>query len=221
LLSLGATINLEVIKFLASLVLILTLSFVPSVKAQQGCCSWHGGVCGYTCCDGTPLSAKCGGGTYDSPSYYYAPSTPAFPEMTATYDFQPDLAQGFTVTIKLDDPNPSFYSVTLNKYKGGDPGPKADFNSPTFQFVNVKSGKWYLNVKKAMGGSWSQVAYWEVDVPTWYKSIPTPAPDYTLGTTQTQESTETDSGGWLALVGLVLAGAGILKIKDWIMKIFK
>jgi micrococcal nuclease len=40
-----------------------------STEAKRGCCSWHGGVCAYTCpdganvgyrcCDGTPLSAKC------------------------------------------------------------------------------------------------------------------------------------------------------------------
>lgn len=26
---------------------------------QRGCCSHHGGVCGCSCCDGKPLSAKC------------------------------------------------------------------------------------------------------------------------------------------------------------------
>lgn len=29
------------------------------VNARQGCCSHHGGVCGCSCCDGTPLIAKC------------------------------------------------------------------------------------------------------------------------------------------------------------------
>jgi len=38
--------------------------FIKSANAQQGCCSWHGGVCGCsssgkkTCCDGT-LSPSC------------------------------------------------------------------------------------------------------------------------------------------------------------------
>jgi len=33
---------------------------VPSVsEARSGCCSWHGGVCGCGCCDGTSLSATC------------------------------------------------------------------------------------------------------------------------------------------------------------------
>ena len=29
--------------------------------AKQGCCSYHNGVCGNSCCDGTPLSLGCGG----------------------------------------------------------------------------------------------------------------------------------------------------------------
>lgn len=30
-----------------------------AVDARSGCCSWHGGVCGCGCCDGTSLSATC------------------------------------------------------------------------------------------------------------------------------------------------------------------
>ncbi|MCK5474336.1 MAG: hypothetical protein KAI53_02935 [Candidatus Aenigmarchaeota archaeon] len=33
-------------------------------EARRGCCSHHGGVCGHACCDGSPLSSKCGGGGY-------------------------------------------------------------------------------------------------------------------------------------------------------------
>lgn len=29
------------------------------VEARSGCCSWHGGVCGCECCDGTSLSDTC------------------------------------------------------------------------------------------------------------------------------------------------------------------
>lgn len=29
--------------------------------ARSGCCSHHGGVCGWACCDGTRLSVICGG----------------------------------------------------------------------------------------------------------------------------------------------------------------
>ncbi|MFH0772940.1 MAG: hypothetical protein V1922_01365 [bacterium] len=36
------------------------LLFLPlTIDARSGCCSWHGGVCGCRCCDGTPLSATC------------------------------------------------------------------------------------------------------------------------------------------------------------------
>lgn len=42
--------------FILSLFITLSLN---DVEARQGCCSWHGGVCGCQCCDGTPLSATC------------------------------------------------------------------------------------------------------------------------------------------------------------------
>jgi len=29
------------------------------VNAKSGCCSYHGGVCGNYCCDGTPLTSRC------------------------------------------------------------------------------------------------------------------------------------------------------------------
>lgn len=45
-------------KFIALLVLIFLFS-AGSANAQSGCCSWHGGVCGSRCCDGSALSAKC------------------------------------------------------------------------------------------------------------------------------------------------------------------
>lgn len=32
---------------------------VVSAQAQRGCCSHHGGVCGCSCCDGSPLSQVC------------------------------------------------------------------------------------------------------------------------------------------------------------------
>lgn len=49
--------------------------FVKTVEARSGCCSYHGGVCGCGCCDGTSLSStcapyypECGGGyTYQAP----------------------------------------------------------------------------------------------------------------------------------------------------------
>ena len=42
------------------ILLFLSLIFLPkSIEARSGCCSYHGGVCGCGCCDGSPLSAKC------------------------------------------------------------------------------------------------------------------------------------------------------------------
>lgn len=38
---------------------IIVILFPLSTDARSGCCSWHGGVCGCSCCDGTPLSATC------------------------------------------------------------------------------------------------------------------------------------------------------------------
>ena len=29
------------------------------IYAKSGCCSWHNGVCGDVCCDGTELSTQC------------------------------------------------------------------------------------------------------------------------------------------------------------------
>ncbi|MCK4540377.1 hypothetical protein KAU09_04450 [Candidatus Parcubacteria bacterium] len=72
------------------LIILAVFVFLPiTADARSGCCSWHGGVCGCSCCDGTPLSATCapyypwcsGGSSYSSPSYsspsYSTPSCPS------------------------------------------------------------------------------------------------------------------------------------------------
>ena len=41
------------------LVLFALLTFTTTVQARSGCCSHHSGVCGCSCCDGSPLSATC------------------------------------------------------------------------------------------------------------------------------------------------------------------
>lgn len=43
------------------IILVVVFVFISAsfVEARSGCCSHHGGVCGCTCCDGNPLSAKC------------------------------------------------------------------------------------------------------------------------------------------------------------------
>lgn len=52
--------------FLTLLILFLLIS--NKALALQGCCSHHGGVCGGSCCDGSALSAACGGGTIYIPN---------------------------------------------------------------------------------------------------------------------------------------------------------
>gem|GEM_PF-2513582 len=59
--------------------------FPKNIEARSGCCSYHGGVCGCGCCDGTSLSAtcapyypECGGGGYGG---YQAP--PSCPSMSS------------------------------------------------------------------------------------------------------------------------------------------
>lgn len=53
------------------------------VNARSGCCSYHGGVCGCGCCDGTALSSTCApyypecSGGYNIPSYSTYTSCPA------------------------------------------------------------------------------------------------------------------------------------------------
>ncbi|MDD2871595.1 MAG: hypothetical protein PHS49_06405 [Candidatus Gracilibacteria bacterium] len=37
------------------------MKIFPYTHAEQGCCSWHKGVCFNKCCDGTNLSIECGG----------------------------------------------------------------------------------------------------------------------------------------------------------------
>ncbi|MDP3043040.1 MAG: hypothetical protein Q8N21_01425 [bacterium] len=68
--------------------------FPETAEARSGCCSWHGGVCGCSCCDGTSLSATCApyypwcsGGYTPTPSYpsYSPPPVPSCP-FSSYYD---------------------------------------------------------------------------------------------------------------------------------------
>ena len=56
-------------KLLKRLIVAIAVLFPLShtAEARRGCCSHHGGVCSNQCCDGTQLSAKCGGGSYILP----------------------------------------------------------------------------------------------------------------------------------------------------------
>jgi len=65
-----------------TVVLFVIVSLCASqAEARSGCCSWHGGVCGCRCCDGTSLSVKCA--PY-YPSCSYTPSP--IPTLPKKYD---------------------------------------------------------------------------------------------------------------------------------------
>lgn len=72
---------------LVIILFVLSGAFPVTVFARSGCCSYHGGVCGCGCCDGTALSdtcapyyPSCGGSSYTT--YQAPPSCPLF----ASYD---------------------------------------------------------------------------------------------------------------------------------------
>jgi len=88
-------------KLLISLSILALFLFVmlpaDDVEARQGCCSWHGGVCGCRCCDGTPLSAKCA-------PYYPQCSTKSIPKYeppAPKYDFP--TSEKFTAEIPKEN----------------------------------------------------------------------------------------------------------------------
>ena len=192
------------------------IAFSSSVFARSGCCSYHGGVCGCGCCDGTGLSSTC------APYYpecnrqvtnYVPPVQPTpilFPTNTnANWNFTPNTNGTFNVTIKLDDSPSTQYSAVLNKCKGCDPGPNSDFFANSFYYQNVKPGIWYLNVKKEVGGYWSNTVYWTVPVPAWYSPSPTPIPTIRQTPTITPNNESNDSGmGILSFLGLGALGYG-------------
>lgn len=73
------------ILLLSAVVLAIIFLLPKNVYARSGCCSYHGGVCGCGCCDGTSLSStcapyypECGGGYYNTPIYTPRPICPLF-----------------------------------------------------------------------------------------------------------------------------------------------
>jgi hypothetical protein len=97
----------------------------------------------------------------------------------------------------------------MTKCRGCDPGPLIDFSSKKLNFYNKASGTWYVNVKKDIGGTWSTVAYWTIEVPTWVAPTQTPTPFPTvIPTSALQEHSDSmDNLGWiLPAAGLGLGG---------------
>ena len=100
-------------KLLISLSILALFLFVmlpaDDVEARQGCCSWHGGVCGCRCCDGTPLSAKC------APYYPQcgAKSTPKYEPLPPKYE--PPALKGEPSTPHYDLPSTEKYTAEIPK----------------------------------------------------------------------------------------------------------
>ena len=73
--------------------------FLPGVgyaEAKRGCCSWHGGVCGCRCCDGTPLSAKC------APYYPHCYAKP-LPKYEPSVEEQPPVEEQSTKEPAIEE----------------------------------------------------------------------------------------------------------------------
>lgn len=162
-------------------ILFLFLTSPATVLAQQGCCSWHGGVnyCAangrYVCGDGT-YSPTCTCATYNAPRQLIITA----PKVNASKLFLPNqYNRKFTVAVEWDETTAEGYSVNLSKVPGGDPGPLVDVTEPRIIFKDIEPGTWYLNLKMKFSGRWSNVQYWTVVVPEWYPpatSTPSPTP---------------------------------------------
>lgn len=165
-----------------------TLIFLNfKVEATSGCCSWHGGVCGcdtivgtQICCDGTySSSCTC---VYIPENYFLPKPAPTFsPSIQAQWWFFSNFNETWDIKMKLLDNNPTKYSAVISKCAGCDPGPLVDFYSNNFYFKNIAQGKWYVNLKKEINSVWSNIVYWEIDVPEWQTPTPTSFPVSTFG----------------------------------------
>ena len=159
--------------------------FTSSVNARSGCCSWHGGVCGCGCCDGSPLSSTCApyypscSGGYDYYVPVYIPPPPPRPQVncptvSARNDFYPNIDGTFRVFFDWDDvENAQSYSIALYNYAFGDPGPNIDTTVSQWWLDGVQTGKRHVAIKTGINGYWSNICDWTIEVPQWY---PPPTP---------------------------------------------
>ncbi len=151
--------------FLASLIYFLVASFYsPLAIARSGCCSWHGGVSG---CDTSVGRQVCNDGTY-SPSctcIYVCFPLPDVPK-NASWVFTQNNNCNQDVDITWDKTqNSSYFSVSLAKSAGINPGPNSDTSTNNYRFTDIESGSWYLNLKSGNKCGWSKVYYWKIDIP--------------------------------------------------------
>lgn len=156
-------------KLLVEILLGALILIIPqSVFARSGCCSSHGGVCGCGCCDGSSLSSTCA--PYypwcNSPTtIIYTPTptpTPINFPITISSDFNENTCK-YSITASWEKPYNydrfSISAVQTQSNKCIDPGPNPDTNQNSFNFNNLSSGRYLINVKPANQYAWDWYSY--------------------------------------------------------------
>lgn len=153
------------------------------VTAQQGCCSWHGGV---SHCDSSVGRKVCNDGTY-SPSCTCYRSAPVFVGPTATpypewNDMNVNMSYNQVIqadglyTLHLNWDGPSIpYSYFSSRNKGDMPDDIEDIRASRGTVTDIRSGMNYITIRKKIDGYWSTPLMWELDIPDITPS-PTPIP---------------------------------------------
>ena len=149
----------------------ISMILVQAANARSGCCSYHGGVAGCGCADGTPLSSTCAPyypQCYQQTPVYNPPvPTPEILSVNASLanDYNSQTKQ-YSVKFDWDDVVYSTgYSVSISKYPGSNPGPLIDTYKSVWRFNHITAGTWYVNLKSQHVYSWSQIIYWKIDLP--------------------------------------------------------
>jgi len=167
---------------LTTILLVICLLLPQYAYARSGCCSYHGGVCGCGCCDGTSLSSTCApyypwcnGGSSNTVTNYYptlslVPTNPT--SGTQNYSPSSDNWCNYDVVANWSGAGTATgYSVALTKIAGGNPGSLIDTADTNYTFKNIPYGTWYLNIRAHNSYGWaSNITYWTLSVP---KLIPT------------------------------------------------
>lgn len=157
------------LKYIFPILLVIFLFSFNQVFSHSGRTDSSGGHNCYTgSCAGT-YHYHNGGPAYNPPTkpVYVAP-TCTKPDLT-TITGSPiitevDCKQNVTFTWDKGVGD-NQYSIALSKTAGADPGPTADTTTRSMSFSDVKPGKWYINVKGGNSCGWSNVSYWDIEVP--------------------------------------------------------
>lgn len=176
--------------------------FAPSVFAQSGCCSWHGGesYCSggrWVCADGT-YSPTCTCGFYNPQPVYYPvyvpvyvpPPAPKAPYITASFTLEPNSNGTYNVNMTWSHVTNTGFSLALHYVPGGDPGPLTDTTNDYFTFYNINPGTYYADMKVDINGVWSTITYWKVTVPAWVAPTSTPSPTPFVANTVSSASSD-------------------------------